>query len=141
GVGVVAAGHVVERPVRFDVAQRGAARLRQPRQRADLVNAVLEDLLSGSGKLASAEVLPVRKDRMSADRDAMPHRLGNGGDGGGRVAGVSTAGDVGGADERHQVAVEGTAFAQVAVEVDYPGAHGICHAIFVDGGLRTGYHG
>src|SRR5436305_822067 len=69
-------------------------------------------------------MLPVGEAGVRPHRDLVLDGGGQRGEGGGGVAGVKAAGHVGRADERHQVAVEGTALAQVTVEIDRFGGHG-----------------
>src|SRR2546425_1071782 len=72
---------------------------------------------------APAEALQVGKRRMGADRDAALERERYGLADGGRIAAVKAAGDVRGADERHDAGVGAhlpgaVAFPHVAVQID-----------------------
>src|SRR2546427_5629167 len=72
---------------------------------------------------APAEALQVGKRRMGADRDAVLERDLYGGADGGRIAAVKAAGDVRGADVRHDFGIGAhlpgaVALAHVAVQID-----------------------
>src|SRR5262249_20637059 len=84
-----------------------------------LVDTLLEYLLFAPFQLASPEVLAVGEAGVGADLDPVAGRTLQGGKRGRRVTGVKPAGNVGRRDEGHQLGVVGTAFPQVAVQIDF----------------------
>src|SRR5438552_1465908 len=99
--------------------QRLAERPSKACQGANLISAVFENLLLGPGELAAAEVFAVRESRVSSGLHVMPRGGFQGRKSRGGVAGVEATSDIRRSDERHQIGIVGTAFAQVAVEIDF----------------------
>src|SRR5262249_47292261 len=118
------ARHVVEGAVRLEVVQFRARRPCQGEERSNLVDALVEDLLFRAIQFAAAEVLTIGEARVGAGADTVFHCQSQGGRGRGWVAGMAAAGDVRRRDQRQQVRIVRTAFAQVAVQVDLSGGHG-----------------
>ncbi len=104
--------------MRLDVGERYANCTSQTPQRADLIDALLEDLRLGACQFTTTEMLAVGKSRMRADLHAMLCRQAQRGVSRRWVAGMEAAGDVGRRDERHQLGIVRAAFTEITIEID-----------------------
>src|SRR5699024_5701589 len=123
---------VVQRAVRFDVADPAAAGAGQTVERTDLIDHVRGQLGRGDVDEPATETGQVVIADLGADRHVPVHGRPDRTEQGRRVAGVESAGDVGAGDQfEHRVVVTeppgAVALAQIAVDVD------LCH------GLTTSY--
>src|SRR5439155_12867110 len=76
-------------------------------------------LLFGLNEFAPAEMLPVRKAGMSSGADATTCRRSQSLKSRCRVPGMKPAGDIGRGNERHELFIQATAFAQIAVQINF----------------------
>src|SRR5258708_3200741 len=105
--------------MRFDVGDRQAYGLGQPHEYGNLLFAFIKGLLFAPLQFTPAKVLAIfitgmrpylhsmAEGQLQGHKNCLP------------ITRVKTTGDVGGSDEWHQLAIEGTAFAKITIEVDF----------------------
>ena len=111
-------GRVIEHAVRLHVRQPAAFGAGDSGERADLIERLGVNRFWRQLHRRAPEIFTIREARMRAHRHAVrqrqPHALAHGL----RIARMEAAGDVGGANQRHQLRVVAAAFAEIGVEIN-----------------------